>query len=87
MMTKLEAHFKGTSALTVDLGEFLAMSQGQSEGARDFHIRLLRQATLCGLLEQKALLKGRFIDGMKDRETSRRAYSEDWDLDKIVSVA
>lgn len=87
MMTKLEAHFKGTSDLTVDLGAFSAMSQEHNEGVRDFHMRLLRQAVLCGLTDQKALIKGRFIDGMKDKEISRRAYSENWDLEKIVNVA
>ena len=87
MLSKLDAHFKSSSDLTIDLGAFNAMSQGPKEGARDFYMRLLRQAALCDLSQHVALVKGRFIEGMKDKDVARRAYSEDWELENIVNVA
>ena len=83
----LETHFKGTSDETVDLTAFNTMKQGEKEGARDFHIRLMRQANLCGFLGQESLIKARFVTGMRDRKAAEQAFSQNWDLLQTVSVA
>lgn len=87
LMKKLDNHFKDTADSTVDMGVFEAMTQGPKEGVRDFYIRLMRQAALCGLEDKPTLVKGRFIAGMKDKVTAADAYKYAWSLKKLIKTA
>lgn len=87
LMHNLDAHFRGMADRSIDLSIFNGLKQEESEGARDFRIRVHRHARLCGIGEQDVIIKSRFIDGMRDKLTAQRAYMEDWELDKIVEVA
>lgn len=87
LMHNLDMHFKGTADRTIDLGVFNSLKQEEKEGARDFRLRICRQARLCGIENQDVIIKSKFIDGMRDKLTAQRAYMEDWELDKVVEVA
>lgn len=87
LMKKLDKHFKDSADSTVDMGVFEAMTQGPKEGVRDFYIRLMRQAALCGLEDKPTLIKGRFIAGMRDKTTAADAYKYAWSLKKLIKTA
>lgn len=85
--SKLEEYFRSSTDTTINLNNFSTMKQEAKEGARDFHIRTMRQATLCGLKEATDLVRNNFIKGMKDRELADRAFIDNWKLDEIVAAA
>lgn len=87
LLGKLDEYFRGASDVAIDLNKFSTMKQDGKEGAREFQIRLARQATLCGLRDQPHLIRDRFLGGMKDRELSNRAVIDNWSLEAVVAAA
>lgn len=87
LLGKLDEHFRGASDVAIDLNKFSTMKQEPKEGAREFQIRLTRQATLCSLRDQPHLIRDRFLGGMKDRELSNRAVIDNWNLETVVAAA
>lgn len=85
--SKLEEYFRSTTDTSINLNNFSTMKQEPKEGARDFHIRLMRQATLCGLKEATDLVRNNFVKGMKDQELADRAFVDNWKLEEIVAAA
>lgn len=87
LMTKLNEYFRDTTDATVDLETFSTMKQDVKETARDFEVRLMRQAAVCGLKDSVDLVKNQYIRGMQNRELSKRAFVESWKLQDLVAAA
>lgn len=84
---ELEEYFRSSTDSTINLNAFSNMRQEPKEGSKDFFIRLTRQAALCGLHGATDLLRNNFVNGMKDRELSERAFVDNWKIDEIVAAA
>lgn len=83
----LDGYFRGLSDETVNFSGFANMKQKTTESARDFQTRLIRQAEVCDLKEAKPMIRNQFIQGMRDREHAKRAFTDGTTLEDIVSAA
>lgn len=68
LVASLEDYFKGLSDPSVNLTNFNNLKQAADEGARDFQLRVLRQASLCGITSSNPMMKERFARGLKNQE-------------------
>lgn len=87
LTSKLESYFKSLADETVNINTFATMKQLPNEGARDFETRLLRQADVCELKGAEAMIRNQFIQGMRDREHAKRAFTDGAPLEVIVAAA
>lgn len=63
------------------------MKQDQKESARDFRVRLTRQAELCQLQNSFEVIRNRFVQGMRDRQLAERAFVDNWTFEAVVAAA
>lgn len=87
LITKLDDHFRDSSDVTVHLNIFSSMKQESKESARDFRIRLTRQAELCQLQNAQEFIRNRFVQGMKDKQLAERAFVDNWSFEAVVAAA
>lgn len=87
LIAKLDDHFHDSSDVTVHLNIFSTMKQEPKESARDFRIRLTRQAELCQLQNAHEFIRNRFVQGMKDKQLAERAFVDNWSFEAVVAAA
>lgn len=68
VVDRLTEYFKGLSSPALNLALFNNMKQKDGEGVKDFQLRLLHQAELCGFAENEAMVRERFSRGLKNSE-------------------
>lgn len=86
LMERLNDYFRKISDVAVDLGVFSSMKQESKENAREFHLRLLKQAMVCGLSDAEDLIRNQFIRGMRNRDIADRAFIDNWKLNDLVQA-
>lgn len=74
LLTSLDGYFRDTSDINVHLNTFSAMKQELKESAREFRVRLTRQAELCQLRGADEIICNRYVQGMRDRDLANRAF-------------
>lgn len=87
LMKKLDDHFKSLSDPSVNLMLFENIKQGKDEGARDFQVRVLRLAALCGMDKHELVLKERFIKGLQNAQLAEAAYVYNWSMEETAAAA
>lgn len=83
----IETYFKSLADPTVNLMAFNTMKQEVGEGARDFQIRVMRQAELCAVGSNQAMLKERFARGLLNQKLAELAYVNDWSMEDTAAAA
>lgn len=87
MIGDLDEYFKGLSDEAVNFNEFSNMKQKLGEAARDFHTRVVRQAEVCGIKQSQSMIRNTFIQGMRDREQAKRAFTDAIPIEEVISAA
>lgn len=87
LLQQLDNFFRGTSDVSIDLNTFATMKQEPGEGAREFSIRLRRQASICQLKDSEDMIRSNFVRGMASSDLAKQAFVNNWDLETIISSA
>lgn len=87
LMDNLNGYFRSLSDDSVNFNEFSSMKQKLGEAARDFHTRIVRQAEVCELKQAESMIRNQFLQGMRDREHSKRAFTDGTQLEEIIAAA
>lgn len=87
LIASLDAYFRGLSDEAVNFSEFSGMKQKASEAARDYHTRVIRQAEVCELKQSEAMIRNQFLQGMRDRDHAKRAFTDGTPLEEVIAAA
>lgn len=86
VVSKLHAHFKSLTDETVDVAVFNSLKQGEKESALDFEMRLVMVAKRMNETNE-AMIRTRFIEGLRDKELRDRAFVDGIPLKQVVMMA
>lgn len=87
LIGELDKYFDGLSDRSVCLNEYFSLKQLPKEGAREWYTRLMRQATVVHLETDSAMIRNRFLTGLRDRDFARRAFVDAFPLGDTVDRA
>lgn len=87
LVASLETYFKKLCDPTVNLTVFNNMKQGAKEDAREFQLRVMRQAALCGLEGNTPMLKERYAKGLHNQEVAELAFIQGWSMEQTAEAA
>lgn len=82
----LDEHFHGLTDESVDVTAFNTMKQGDKETAIEFEFRL-RQVAQRVNETNPAMIRTRYIDGLRDKELKDRAFIDGIPLQTVVRMA
>lgn len=83
---KLERHFRSLTDESVDVSSFNALKQGENETALKFEMRL-RQLAKRVKETNEAMIRTRFIEGLRDQAVRERASIDGISLEEVVKMA
>lgn len=86
LVDKLEGYFRSMTDETVDVTTFNNLKQAESETAQQFELRLLSVAKRLNETN-KAMIRTRFIEGLRDRDIRDRAYIDGTPMQEVVMMA
>lgn len=86
LKSQLESHFRSLTDESVDVASFNALKQGGSETALEFEMRL-RQLAKRVNETNKAMIRTRFIEGLRDSSIRERAFVDGISLEEVVKMA
>lgn len=86
LIEHLEAHFRSLTDETVDVAAFNAMKQGENETALEFELRLKLLAKRMRETNA-AMIRTRFIEGLRDKQLRDRAFVDGIALEEVVKMA
>lgn len=86
LIEHLEDHFRNLTDETVDVATFNAMKQGETETALEFELRL---SLLAKRMRETntAMIRTRYIEGLRDKELRERAFIDGIALKEVVKMA
>lgn len=86
LVESLDEHFRGLTDESVDVKTFNTMKQGDSETALEYEFRL-RQMAKRANETNLAMIRTRYIDGMRDKDLAERAFVEGISFKDVVMMA
>lgn len=86
VVDKLQEHFSSLTDESVDVAAFNAMKQKEGESALEFELRL-RQLAKRMKETNAAMIRTRFIEGLRDKDLRRRAYVDGIPMEDVVKMA
>lgn len=86
LVDQLELHFKGLTDESVDVGSFNALKQEERETAMEFELRLKQLAKRVNETNS-AMIRTRFIEGLRDKTIKDRAFIDGITLQEVVKMA
>lgn len=86
LQTSLDAHFRALTDESVDVSSFNALKQGDKETALEFEMRL-RQLAKRVNETNRAMIRTRFIEGLRDKAVRERAFIDGISLEEVVKMA
>lgn len=86
LVKELEGHFKGLTDETVDVTSFNKLKQEENETALQFEMRLMMLAKRVNETN-KAMIRTRFIEGLRDQAIKERAFIDGISLKDVVKMA
>lgn len=82
----LDAHFKSLTDESVDVSSFNSLKQGAKESALEFELRL-RQMAKRANETNVAMIRTRYIEGLRDSAIRERAYIDGISMQEVVRMA
>lgn len=86
LVSQLDEHFKGLTDESVDVTTFNTLKQAEKETALEFEMRLKQVAKRVNETNQ-AMIRTRYIDGLRDKEIRDRAFIDGIPLHQVVRMA
>lgn len=83
---QLELHFRGLTDESVDVTSFNAMHQAEKETALEFEMRLREMANRVNETNA-AMIRTRYIEGLRDKAIKERAFVDGISLKEVVKMA
>lgn len=83
----LATYFKGLTSPAINWATLDSMKQKPGETARDFQLRLVQQAAICGMTADDPLLGIKFINGLSDRFVARQANTHGMSMEAAAEAA
>lgn len=86
LASKLEEHFKSLTDESVDVASFNSLKQGAKETALEFELRV-RQVAKRANETNVAMIRTRYIEGLRDEAIKERAFIDGSTLQEVVRMA
>lgn len=86
VVAKLEEHFRSLTDESVDVTAFNQLKQKEDESAIAFEFRLMQMAKRMNETNS-AMIRTRYIEGLRDKELRDRAYVDGISLANVVKMA
>lgn len=83
---QLDAHFRGLTDESVDVASFNSLKQKENETALEFELRLRQTATRVRETNA-AMIRTRYIEGLRDKSLRERAFVDGLSLSDVVKMA
>lgn len=83
---QLEVHFRSLTDESVDVSRFNTLKQGEKESALEFELRLHQMAKRVNETNS-AMIRTRFIEGLRDQSLRERAFIDGVSLQEVVRMA
>lgn len=85
-MNQLESHFRGLTDESVDVANFNGLKQAEKETALEFELRLKQLARRVNE-SNEAMIRTRYIEGLRDKTIRERAFVDGISLQDVVKMA
>lgn len=86
VVNKLEHHFRSLTDESVDVASFNSLKQGEKESALEFELRLRQMASRVKETNA-AMIRTRYIEGLRDQAIKERAFIDGISFEEVVKMA